>query len=92
MGAEFFTAPNPPFGAVFTYHLDEDIKTRAKTRRAAEQEIEKDNGDTPYPSWEALRTEDREEAPTILLVVKDSGGNVVRQVQGETTAGLHRTA
>ncbi|MDJ0905974.1 MAG: hypothetical protein QNI96_08155 [Woeseiaceae bacterium] len=92
MGAEFFTAPNPPFGAVFTYFLDEDIKTRAKTRRAAEQEIEKENGDTPYPSWEALRTEDREEAPAILLVVKDSDGNVVRQVQGETKGGLHRTA
>ena len=92
MGAEFFTAPNPPFGAIFTYHLDEELKTRAETRRAAELETEKDNGDTPYPSWDALRAEDREEAPAVLLVVKDSAGNVVRQVPGETSAGLHRTA
>ena len=92
MGAEFFTAPNPPFGAVFTYYLDEDRKTRAKTRREAELEIAKDNGDTPYPSWDTLRAEDREEAPAILLVVKDAAGNIVRQVAGETAAGLHRTA
>lgn len=92
MGAEFFTAPNPPFGAVFTYYLDEELKTRAKTRREAELEVAKDNGDTPYPSWDALRAEDREEVPAILLIVKDAAGNVVRQVQGETAAGLHRTA
>ena len=92
MGAEFFTAPNPPFGAVFTYYLDEELQTRAKTRRAAELEAEKQDQDTPYPSWDALRAEDREEAPAILLIVRDSAGNVVRQVSGETEAGLHRTA
>jgi hypothetical protein len=92
MGAEFFSAPNPPFGAVFTYYLDEDQQTRAKARRKAEREVEMEDGDTPYPSWETLREEDREEAPSILLVVRDSSGNVVRQVVGETKAGLHRTA
>jgi photosystem II stability/assembly factor-like uncharacterized protein len=92
MGAEFFTAPNPPFGAVFTYYLDDGLKTRAKARREAELEIAKENGDTPYPAWETLRAEDREEAPATLLIVKDAAGNVVRQVPGETSAGLHRTA
>jgi hypothetical protein len=92
MGAEFFSAPNPPFGAVFTYYLDEELQTRAKARRAEELETEKKNGDTPYPSWEALRIEDREEAPSVLLIVRDSTGSIVRQVTGETEAGLHRTA
>jgi photosystem II stability/assembly factor-like uncharacterized protein len=92
MGAEFFSAPNPPFGAVFTYYLDEDLQTRSRTRRKAEREVEKEGGDTPYPSWDALREEDREEAPSILLIVRDSAGNVVRQVTGETKSGLHRTA
>jgi photosystem II stability/assembly factor-like uncharacterized protein len=92
LGAEFFTAPNPPFGAVFTYYLGEDLQTRAKSRRKAELEVEKNNGDTSYPSWDALREEDREEAPSTLLIVRDASGNVVRQVVGETKAGLHRTA
>ena len=92
MGAEFFSAPNPAFGAVFTYYLGAEIKTRAKARRAAEIDVEKSGGDTPYPSWEELRIEDREEAPSVMLMVKDSGGNIVRQVTGDISEGLHRTA
>ena len=92
MGAEFFSAPNPPFGAVFTYHLGEELQTRAKTRRAAELEVEEGGGDTPYPPWSTLRKEDREENPSVLLIVRDSAGNVVRQLKGETKAGLHRSA
>ncbi len=92
MGAEFFTSPNPAFGAVFTYHLGSELQPRAKTRRAAEIEAEKAGKDTPYPSWDELRKEDREEAPAILLVVRDAAGNIVRQVAGETKKGLHRTA
>ena len=32
MGAEFFTAPNPPHGAIFTYHLADSLETLAATR------------------------------------------------------------
>ncbi len=92
MGAEFFTAPNPAFGAVFTYYLSSDLETSAKTRRKAEIEIENTGGDTPYPSWDALREEDREEAPSVLLVVRDADGAIVRQISGETGKGLHRGA
>lgn len=92
MGQEFFNAPNPPFGAIFTYYLGEDIQTSAKARRKMEAEATKEGEDTPYPSWDDLRAEDREEAPSVLLIVKDESGNTIRQVAGETKKGLHRTA
>ncbi|MEO1245326.1 MAG: glycosyl hydrolase [Pseudomonadota bacterium] len=92
LGANFYTAPNPPFGAVFTYRLEESIEPARELRRKAEIEIEKEGGDTPYPSWDTVRAEDREEDPAVLLIVRDSEGALVRQVQGETSAGLHRTA
>jgi len=92
LGANFYTAPNPPFGAVFTYRLADGIEAARETRRKAEIEVEKAGGDTPYPSWDVLRSEDREEAPAVLLIVRDGNGEVIRQVQGETSAGLHRTA
>ena len=91
-GADFYSAPNPPFGAVFTYRLENAIETAKKTRRKAEIDIEKEGGDTPYPDWESVRAEDREEDPAVLLIVRDSDGNVVSRVLGETSAGLHRTA
>ncbi|MEL6302083.1 MAG: glycosyl hydrolase [Pseudomonadota bacterium] len=92
IGEEYYVADNPPFGAVFTYYLSEPLKSRKATRRAAEIETEKAGGDTPYPSWDALREEDREQAPELYLVVRDSAGKIVRRVAGKTGKGLHRTA
>jgi len=46
-GASFFTAPNPPFGAVFTYYLKDELKSLRKQRAEAESRIEKDAGTEP---------------------------------------------
>ena len=91
-GDHFFTAPNPPYGAVFTYYLADEIETLAKARKAQESEVREEGGDVHYPPWDALRAEDREEEPVILLTVRDSDGNVVRRVEGPVTAGFHRVA
>ena len=91
-GDAFFTAPNPPFGAVFTYYLGEEIKTRKKMRRDKEKEIAKDGGDNPYPGWETIAREDLEEDPSILLTVRDSDGEIVRRLSGPVEAGFHRVA
>jgi photosystem II stability/assembly factor-like uncharacterized protein len=89
-GASFFTAPNPPFGATFTYYLKDALKTRKATRREQEQKLEKDGKDVSYPSWEALKFEDREESPALVLTVRNEAAQVVRRLPAPTTAGLHR--
>jgi photosystem II stability/assembly factor-like uncharacterized protein len=91
-GDRFFTAPNPPFGAVFTYYLKDDLKSLRKKRLDDEKAKEKKGEDTPYPSWDALRAEDREEEPAIVLTVSDSDGNVVRRLTGPASAGFSRVA
>ncbi len=91
-GAAFFTAPNPPFSAVFTYYLRETLESRKQARRAKEKEVQKEGGDTPSPGWDELRREAREQAPAILLTVRDSAGEVVRRLSGPVTAGFHRVA
>lgn len=91
-GDNFWVAENPPFGAVFTYTLNEGLHSLAKTRRKGEIETEKEGGDTPYPSWEELRAEDREDEPAILFIVTDAAGNVVRRFTGPHAKGLHRVA
>ncbi len=91
-GHGFYTAPNPPFGAVFTYYLRDAIKTRRETRRDEEKKLEKEKGDVFYPAWEALRLEDREEDPSIILTVADEEGNVVRSITGPVKSGFHRIA
>ena len=91
-GDRFFNAPNPPFGAVFTYYLKDELKSQRKTRLDAEKEKQKKGEDTLYPSWDALRAEDREEEPAILLTVTDQDGNIVRRLTGPVTAGFSRVA
>ncbi|MEO1220148.1 MAG: hypothetical protein AAFY42_02190 [Pseudomonadota bacterium] len=91
-GDNFWYAENPPFGAVFTYVLRDGLETQAEARRKAEREIEKTGGDTPYPSWETLRAEDREDEPAIVLTITDADSNVVRRMTGPKSKGLHRVA
>ena len=92
MGAEFFSTPNPAFGAEFTYYMKDGPKSRQAMRREREIEIEKEGGDTPYPSWDALRAEDREQDPAMYIMIRDGSGNLVRQVAANSDKGLHRTA
>ncbi|MCP3959442.1 MAG: glycosyl hydrolase [bacterium] len=91
-GADFYVAPNPPFGAVFTYYLAEGYKTREAARREQEKEIAGEGGDTPYPGWDELRREAREEEPAMVLTVRDASGEVVRRLEGPAKAGFHRVA
>ncbi len=91
-GDAYYTAPNPPFGAAFTYYLRDEIKSKKKARREAEKGAVKKGEDVFYPSWDALRAEDREEDPTILLTVTDDEGNVVRRIEGPVKKGFHRVA
>jgi photosystem II stability/assembly factor-like uncharacterized protein len=92
LGAAFYTAANPPYGAVFSYYLKEPIRTRKQIRQEAEKKALEAKKDISYPTKEDLRTEDEEEAPTMLLTVTDQEGNVLRRLTGPVTAGIHRVA
>ncbi|MBI2404086.1 MAG: glycosyl hydrolase, partial [Gemmatimonadetes bacterium] len=91
-GGRFYSAQNPPFGAVFTYYLKEEIKTRRARRQAAEREAARAGRDVFYPPWDSLKVEDREEAPAMILTVTDPEGRAVRRLTGPVTAGTHRVA
>jgi photosystem II stability/assembly factor-like uncharacterized protein len=91
-GDTYYVAPNPPFGAVFTYHLKDGLKTRQERRHEAEKKAEEEKTTAPYPSFDALRAEDEEHDPGIILTVRDADGNVVQRVAGPRTKGFHRVA
>lgn len=91
-GAGYYIAENPPFGAVFTYHLAESLKTKKEIRKEKEKELAKNNEDIPFPGWEAVEAEKREAPPKIWLTVRDAQGNVVRKLEGPAKKGFHRVA
>jgi len=91
-GAAFFTAPNPPFGAVFTYYLRDALKSQRQQRQAGEAQLRREGEPVRYPSWDELQREDRADDPAVILSVSDEDGNVVRRITGRTSAGMHRIA
>ena len=91
-GDSLYTADNPPFGAVFTYHLADNYDTAEQTRQAREKPLIEAREDVPFPGWDALEGELRQPDPTMLLTVRDSDGNVMRRIEGPAKRGFHRVA
>ena len=91
-GQNYFSAPNPPYGAVFTYLLKDDLKSRQDRRREQDRAAAARGEDVFYPSWDALKAEDREEPPALLVTISDSGGKPLRRFSAPASAGLHRVA
>jgi photosystem II stability/assembly factor-like uncharacterized protein len=92
MGHSFYTAPNPPFGAVFTYYLPEALNGLQEKRRDREKPIEEAGGDTPFQGWSTVQAETLEDAPAMVLTVRDAQGSVVRHLEGPVESGFHRVA
>ena len=91
-GEMLYTAPNPPYGAVFTYRLKDGLKTLKQKRTEAEAAAEKAGQPITYPTPEQLQAEAAEEAPAILLTISDASGTPVRVMTGPVEKGLQRVA
>ena len=91
-GEMLYSAANPPFGAIFTYHLKDGIKTLKQKRTDAEKAAEKAGQAIRYPTPEELRAEAAEEAPAALLTISDASGTPVRVISGPVEKGMQRTA
>jgi photosystem II stability/assembly factor-like uncharacterized protein len=91
-GDAFYTADNPPYGAVFTAYLKEKLKTKKEKRQDAEKEAAKKNQTLPYPSNDELRAEAEQAKPEVYFVVYDESGAAVRRVEGGIDSGFQRAA
>ncbi len=89
-GSAFYNGANPPFGATMTYILKDGPTTKKSQRQRRERSLQKEGKDTPYPSWEDLKAEDREESTMTVLTIRDTEGEVVRRLSVPGSKGLHR--
>lgn len=91
-GGGYFTAKNPPHGAIFTYFLKDTIRTLKALRKQKEKKLSKSGSDIPFPSYDDLRKEDTEEKPYLLFTIYDEQDNVVRRLKKPTKAGINRVS
>ena len=89
-GTSYYAAPNPDFGATFTYYLKEGSTTLKEERKKREEAA--GEGDIAFPGWEALEAERNEVTDVVEIVVRDASGNVANRVKGETSKGFHRVS
>lgn len=89
-GHNFYTAPNPPVGAVFTYYVKDGVKTLKEKRQEAEKEAIKAGTPIRYPTYEELLAEQQEEEPYLEFTISDMSGNVVRKLKTGSSKGLGR--
>ncbi|OFX88571.1 MAG: glycosyl hydrolase [Bacteroidetes bacterium GWF2_33_16] len=90
MGAQLFTAPNPPFGAVFTYFVGAEYKTLKDIRTEKEKQLVQNNQNIPFPGWDELEQEKKQQKPQLWLTIEDMNGNVIRKLEAPTTKGFNR--
>ena len=91
-GDSYYTAPNPAFGANFTYYLPEGLQTAKDVRREAEAKLEAENQDVKFIGVEKAIDEKHEDAPIIIFTVKNRNGEIVRHIDAPAEAGFHRVA
>ncbi|WP_299530029.1 glycosyl hydrolase [Ulvibacterium sp.] len=87
-GDSEYKAKNPPFGTVFTYFLPEKVKSLKEQR----QEKEKKATEIPFPGWDALEAEKRQDSLAIILTIKNEKGAVVNRVKGSNKQGFNRVS
>ncbi|MBT8189117.1 MAG: glycosyl hydrolase, partial [Bacteroidia bacterium] len=88
-GADHFVADNPPFGAVLTYYLKDDMESKSEKRKKKEKKM---TGNIDFPGWDTLDEEKKESKPRVWINISDSEGNFVRRIEGSTKKGFHRLA
>ncbi len=90
-GASYYTAPNPAYGATFTYFLKESPKSLRQKRQDAERAAERSKQPFKYPSIAELRAETEEEAAAVVFTITDTEGKIVRRLTAPAGQGIQRT-
>ena len=89
-GASLYAAPNPEFGATFTYYVKEKPKSPKEQRQEKEKKAREERKDIDYPSYEEFVAEDTYEEAYLLFIVKDASGKEVRKIKKAATKGIQR--
>lgn len=89
-GSNYFRAPNPEYGATFTYYIKDVPKTLKAERKQKEKALFKDGKPIPQPSLDALHEEELEKNPYLIFKIMDETGLVIRKITKPDSSGINR--
>ena len=85
-----YMADNPPYGATFTYHINDEWTSAKSARQKREKELNKKEENIPFPGWDVLADESNEEGPKLWFTITDDAGQIVDRIKGNYKKGIHR--
>ena len=91
-GSTYYRAPNPEYGAIFTYYLKEVPKTLKSERKKNEAELFKEGKPIPQPTYEELKAEEDEISPYLIFSIADERGLIIKKINVAASAGINRVA
>ncbi|MCK5840052.1 MAG: hypothetical protein KAG99_09385, partial [Bacteroidales bacterium] len=89
-GSTDYVAANPPFGATFSYYLQEAPVTKKQQRKKSEKELFEKSDPIPMPDEEAIKAEKGETPPHLIFIIRDDQGNVVRKLYRKPQKGVNK--
>jgi photosystem II stability/assembly factor-like uncharacterized protein len=89
-GSTYFKAPNPEFGATFTYYVKDVPKTAKAIRQEKEKELFKKGEPIPQPTLADLDAEAREIKPYLIFTVTDENGLIIKKMYKSADKGVNR--
>ena len=87
-GSAVYHAKNPPFGAVFTYYVNDVPETLKQQRLKKEKELFKKSEPIPQPTKEVLDKEKNEIGPYLVFTIKNKQGTIVRRLYKNASKGI----
>lgn len=89
-GSAVYVAPNPEFGATFTYYVKETPKSLKSVRLKKEAELFKNGEPIPQPTKDILDAEKNETGPYFIFTIKNDEGVIVRKLYKDASEGVNR--
>ena len=91
-GDSYYVAPNPDFGATFTYYLSDELRSLKDQRSMDEKLSVSSNQDVDFPSWDRISAEENEDDPAIVFTVTDQAGTTIRHIEAPAEKGFQRVS
>ncbi len=85
-GQTFYSAGNPPYGAVIDYHIKDDLPKSLEAQRKDKAKQDP----SYYPTLDELRAEDEEQPDAMRIVIRDASVRVVARLSADGSSGMHR--
>jgi photosystem II stability/assembly factor-like uncharacterized protein len=91
MGSTQYLAPNPDYGAIFTYYLkDLKFKSKKDIRKEKEDDLFKKGEPIPMPTDAQLENEEKELSPYLTFTITDQNGSTVKKIKTAADKGVKR--